>query len=130
MSVDDAGANALDEVKAELVAREPIFHKPELGNTREDYLAQTADDFSEVGASGRVYERESLVESLVQRGDTPGQEHWLVSDAHCRELAFNTYALTYKLEQPELVSRRLTLWRRDPDGWKILYHQGTIVRQL
>jgi hypothetical protein len=118
----------LDAVTAALVAREPIFHKPELGTTREDYLAQTAEDYWEVVASGRVYDREHVIEALVRRGKVPGDEHWVVSDARCRQLGPHTYALTYRLDQAGRLTRRLTLWRRDPEGWKILYHQGTIIQ--
>jgi hypothetical protein len=39
----------LAPIEAELRRREPIFHKPELGTTRADLEAQTADDFWEVG---------------------------------------------------------------------------------
>jgi hypothetical protein len=69
MSVPKAQGSALDDVAAELVAREPIFHKPELGTTREAYLAQTAEDFWEVGASGRTYDRagESRDSSSAER---------------------------------------------------------------
>ena len=119
--------SALDDVKAELVAREPIFHKPELGTTREAYLAQTAEDYWEVGASGHIYDRDFVVEELVKRGKVTGDEHWVISDAQCRQLGLGTYALTYRLDQAGRLTRRLTLWRRDPGGWKILYHQGTIV---
>lgn len=119
----------LDAVKAELVAREPIFHQPELGTTREAYLAQTAEDFWEVGASGRVYGRGGVVEGLVRRGKVPGDEHWKLSDAQCRQLGPDTYALTYQLDQGGRLTRRVTLWRRDPDGWKILYHQGTLIQE-
>jgi hypothetical protein len=31
------------------------------------------------------------------------------------------------LRQGERVTRRATIWQRDPDGWKIVYHQGTVV---
>jgi len=48
---------ALERVEAELIAREPIFHRPELGTSREDHLSQTAEDYWEVAASGRVYDR-------------------------------------------------------------------------
>ena len=46
------------EVMRELVAREPIFHRPEWGTGREDFARMTAPDYWEVGASGKVYERE------------------------------------------------------------------------
>ena len=120
---------ALDDVKAELLAREPIFHRPELGTSREAYLLQTAEDFWEVGASGRVYDRLDVVEALVRRGKVPGDEHWVLSEARCRQLGPETYALTYRLDQAGRLTRRLTLWRRDADGWKILYHQGTIIQE-
>jgi hypothetical protein len=114
-------------VLEELLAREPIFHRPGLGATREDYLRQTADDFWEVGASGRVYSRAEVIETLVARGNVDGDEQWTVSDAQCRRLSDDTYALTYRLDQDGRLTRRLTIWRREPDGWKILYHQGTLI---
>src|SRR5215471_7246443 len=114
-------------VLEELLAREPIFHRPELGTTREDYRRQTAEDFWEVGASGRVYSRDEVIETLVARGRVEGDEHWTVSDARCRQLADDTFALTYRLDQDGRLTRRLTIWRRDADGWTILYHQGTLI---
>jgi hypothetical protein len=129
MSVQKAGEPTLDDVRAELVAREPLFHKPELGTTREAYLAQTAEDFWEVGASGRTYDRAHVVESLIRRGKVPGDEHWVISDARCRQLGPDTFALTYRLDQAGRLTRRLTLWRRDRDGWKALYHQGTLIQE-
>jgi len=117
----------LERVEAELVAREPIFHHPELGTAREDFLAQTAVDFWEVGASGRVYDREQVIGVLLARGKVPGDEDWVVSDVRLRAVAGDTYALTYHLDQAGRRSRRLTLWRLYPDGWKVLYHQGTVI---
>ena len=35
--------------------------------------------------------------------------------------------MTYTLLQGARVTRRATLWRRSMSGWKILYHQGTLV---
>lgn len=118
-------AGALEEVTAELVAREPVFHRRELGTTREDYLAQTADDFWEVGASGTVYGRDEVIDTLVRRGATPGDERWALAEVRCRPLGEGTYALTYLLDQAGRRTRRLTIWRRGPDGWKVEYHQGT-----
>jgi len=122
------GSTPFERVRAELVAREPIFHRPELGTSREEYLAQTAEDYWEVGASGRVYEREGVVNVLVARGKVPGDENWVVSEVRLRSLAASTYALTYRLDQAGRLTRRLTLWRRDADGWRVLYHQGTVIQ--
>lgn len=117
----------LEQVTADLLAREPIFHKPDFGTAREDYAAQTAEDYWEVGASGRIYDREGILDSLVERGKVPGDENWIVSDVRCRDLGANTYAFTYRLDQAGRLTRRITIWRRESDGWKAVYHQGTLI---
>ncbi len=110
-----------------LKAREPIFHRPELGTSRADFEAQTAADFWEVGASGRRYDRAYVLATLEERWSRPHDDPWETSEFHCRELAQDTYALTYTLKQRERVTRRLTIWQRTDGGWLILYHQGTLV---
>lgn len=114
-------------VQDELIQREPIFHRPEFGTTRREFEAMTDPSFWEVGASGRRYRREYVLDVLEKRFQNPTEDVWETKDFHCREVAQNNYLLTYTLVQGERVSRRSTLWRRTPDGWKILYHQGTLV---
>jgi 2-methylisocitrate lyase-like PEP mutase family enzyme len=114
-------------VLEELRAREPIFHRPELGTTRADFEAQTAADFWEVGASGRCYSREFVLATLTDRWSHPHDDPWTAGEFHCRELAEGTYALTYRLQQRERVTRRLTIWRNVRGTWTILFHQGTVV---
>ena len=41
----------------ELIQREPIFHRPELGTTHADFEQMTEGTFWEVGASGRRLRR-------------------------------------------------------------------------
>lgn len=115
---------------AELREREPIFHRLELGTSRTDFEAQTAPDFWEVGASGRVYGREVVWATLAERYADPGyaaSDEWSTADFACREVAPDTYLLTYVLRQGERVTRRLTAWQRSEGQWRILYHQGTVV---
>lgn len=122
----------LDGVLAELVAREPIFHRLELGTSRADFEAQAAPDFWEVGASGRVYTRAVVWAILAERYADPGYaagDAWETSDFACREIAPETYLLTYVLRQDERVTRRLTVWQRSAGQWRILYHQGTVIAQ-
>jgi hypothetical protein len=114
-------------VLEELKLREPIFHHPEFGTTRQDYEAMTDPQFWEVGASGRRYSREFVLEALENRAPNPDEAAWLTRDFQCREIAAGNYLITYTLHQGKRVTRRATLWRRTAAGWKILYHQGTIV---
>lgn len=120
---------ALVEVLDELRRREPIFHRPEFGTHRDDHLAMTAEDFWEVGASGRRYSRDYVLDVLDERQRDPQPDPWETADFHCRRLADAVYLLTYTLHQGQRITRRATIWRRDTDGWKILYHQGTVVAE-
>jgi hypothetical protein len=119
---------SLASVLDQLIAREPIFHRPEFGTTRRDFEDMTDPDFWEVGASGRRYSRQCVIDTLVERYSSPHEDVWEASGFHCLELVPGTYLLTYTLVQDRVrVTRRSTIWRRTADNWKILYHQGTIV---
>ena len=116
--------------QADLVALEPIFHHPELGTSREAYEAMTETSFWEVGASGRQYSRESIVQIALERYAQPYEDDWETKDFYCQELAENLYLLTYTLLQGTRVTRRSTIWRRVGKQWKIVFHQGTVVEGL
>ncbi|MEL7184939.1 MAG: DUF4440 domain-containing protein [Pseudomonadota bacterium] len=112
----------------ELRNLEPIFHHSEIGAQREEFEDMTVADFWEVGASGRRYSREHVVNELVERYSARHEDVWSADDFQCREIAPDNYLLTYTLIQgTNRVTRRSTIWRRTDDGWKIFYHQGTVV---
>jgi hypothetical protein len=121
-------APGLEEVLAELCRREPIFHRPEFGTTRADFDKLMAEDYWETGASGRRYSRVAILDELERRLSAPHSDVWETSGFHCRQLSEHTYLLTYTLLQDNVrLTRRATIWLRTPDGWKIVYHQGTVV---
>jgi hypothetical protein len=124
-----ATAPELQQILAELSRREPVFHRAEFGTTRADFDRLMADDYWETGASGRRYSRDSILDALEKRFAVPDTDVWETSGFLCRRLAENTYLLTYTLLQAkQRLTRRATIWRSTPGGWKILYHQGTIVQ--
>jgi len=117
----------------ELMTREPLFHRREIIASRTDFDAETADDYWEVGASGSRYSREFVWAVLAERYANPAPDEyesarWSLSDTHLREIAPGTFLLTYTLDQAGRITRRLTVWqRRQDNGWRALFHQGTIV---
>ncbi|MGA9061608.1 MAG: DUF4440 domain-containing protein [Terracidiphilus sp.] len=119
----------LRNVLAELSAREPIFHRPEFGTSRADFERMTVEDYWETGASGRRYSRKAILDELERRFSKPHDDVWETRDFYCRKLAEDTYLLTYTLLQDhQRLTRRATIWQNTGDGWKIVYHQGTIVQ--
>jgi hypothetical protein len=122
-------APELQEVLAELIRREPIYHRPEFGTSRADFEKMMVEDYWETGASGRRYSRKFVLDELERRLSTPQADVWETSDFQCRRLGEDTYLLTYTLLQNhQRLTRRATIWRKTADGWKIVYHQGTIVQ--
>ncbi len=118
----------LADVLSDLKRREPVFHRPEFGTTRRDFENMTDAAFLEVGASGKRYSRQKVLDTLVQRHLVPHGDVWETSEFHCVELGPDTYLFTYTLVQDRIrVTRRASIWRRTTDAWKILYHQGTVV---
>jgi hypothetical protein len=118
----------LMRVLEQLQSREPIFHRLELGTTRADFEKMMVADFWEVGASGRRYSREYVLSELQKRYAGPYMDQWETRDFQCRRLAEDVYLLTYTLLQGERQTRRATIWQNTPTGWKIVFHQGTIVQ--
>ncbi len=117
----------LTAVQEELIRREPIFHRPELGTTRDVFEKMTANDFWETGASGRRYSRDFVLDTVVRRYIDGYKDDWRAEDFYCQLIAPNHYLLTYTLHQGKRASRRATLWRFAGNHWVALYHQGTIA---
>jgi hypothetical protein len=118
----------LNPILDELRAFEPIFHTPAFGMTNADFERRTDPTYWEVGASGRRYSRDFILQSLA---DAPPVDattaRWRASGHALRRLGPDTYLLTYSLRQSERLTRRSTIWQSTPSGWVILFHQGTVV---
>jgi hypothetical protein len=124
-----ATAPELQSTLAELSAREPIFHRAEFGTTRADFEKMTVEDFWETGASGRIYSRQVVLDALEERFSSPHEDIWETSNFACRRVAEDVYLLTYTLLQNRSrLTRRATIWQKTAAGWKIVYHQGTMVQ--
>jgi hypothetical protein len=127
LSTDPALLGVLEELKA----REPIFHRPEFGTATADFEGMMDAGFWEVGASGRCYSKEHILAELEKRHQHPAEDIediWETSDFRCRTLAPDAFLLTYTLIQKKIrKTRRATIWHRTEVGWKIMFHQGTIV---
>ncbi len=118
------------DIQQTLVDREPIFHRAEFGRTRADFDTMMAEEFWEVGASGRRYGREHVLSTLEKRYAAPYDDEWKTSDFYCQEIAPANYLLTYTLWQGSRATRRATIWRESAGGWLIVFHQGTVVESM
>ena len=80
-------------------------------------------DFTEFGASGRIWDRDSIVEALAEH---PGEP---VSAEEMRglRLAEDVVLLTYRVNRPGRASLRSSIWSVYDGRWVLVFHQGTAV---
>jgi hypothetical protein len=125
--MNSANNPEVNDIASELALREPLFHRPEFGTTRQDFDRMMADDFWEVGASGEIYSRAFVLDVLEERHRRPISENLQLTNFACQQVAADLFLVSYTLDQSGRITRRASLWRRAPEGWRVVYHQGTVV---
>jgi hypothetical protein len=116
-------------IQQELASREPLFHNPSHGTSRETLESMVEGEFWEIGASGQRYSREYVIDTLAALASAPHNKRWDTEDFYCQEIAPDTYLLTFTLHQEWRTSHRATIWRLTHNGWKIVFHQGTAAQR-
>ncbi|MEW6472380.1 MAG: hypothetical protein AB1679_08915 [Actinomycetota bacterium] len=56
----------------------------------------------------------------------PGDAAAQAEDVQAIGLGDDVILLTYRARRPDRVSLRSSLWVRGAEGWKLLFHQGTL----
>jgi hypothetical protein len=92
-----------------------------------DRIAQLLHpEFTEIGASGRLYTRPEIIAHLVEE-PRESQEPIEVTDMAARLLAPGVVHLTYATRKGDRRARRSSLWCSTDDGWRLYFHQGTLT---
>lgn len=82
-------------------------------------------DFVEFGASGRRWNRPSIIDALTT---TPDHEPQIpVDDMRAVAVAGGVVLVTYRSRHGGRTCLRSSLWRRTGATWQLYFHQGTIV---
>jgi hypothetical protein len=76
------------------------------------------EDFREVGASGRVYDRAAIIEALLASNGETSQ----ATEFRATRLSEDVVLLTYRTAAP---THRTSVWVRGQGRWRLLHHQGT-----
>jgi hypothetical protein len=89
-----------------------------------------ADDFIEFGASGRVFDKASILEDLKNEPPRPASR---LTDFAIRELSPTIILATYRATrfnaegEPISQSHRSSIWTHVNGQWQITFHQGTPI---
>ena len=86
-----------------------------------------ADDCVEIGRSGRVHSRATILDAEPREIDAvlplPGFEVRMLA----ADVALVTYATSVGTDDAIEHARRASIWSRDAGRWQLRFHQGTPV---
>jgi hypothetical protein len=97
---------------------------PEVRRSPELVGALLHPDFHEFGASGRHWDRASII-AMLAATDEPGVRPSVTSGMKGVQLAPDLVHLTFDTESNGRLVHRSSLWRRTEGGWLLYFHQGT-----
>lgn len=80
-------------------------------------------DFFEHGCSGRLWTRDVIVATPID----PIEVELPLADQQLCQLAPDTWMLTYTAHQPDRSCRRVSIWQESASGWRLRFHQGTLI---
>ncbi|HTV09610.1 MAG TPA: DUF4440 domain-containing protein [Candidatus Aquilonibacter sp.] len=114
---DAALAAHLQQLEEELL-------RPDVRRNRARLTELLADDFREFGASGRIFDKASILTELST--ESPAQLS--LSDFACHKLAADIALVTYRSRRIDTAGTRdalrSSLWIHRDGRWQILFHQG------
>jgi len=97
---------------------------PEVRRSPELLGALLHPDFFEFGASGRRWDRASIIAELTARTE-PGVRPLTVSRMKGVRLARDLVHLTFETDRNGACAHRSSLWRQVGEDWLLYFHQGT-----
>lgn len=129
VQIETMPSRNLDELTMHLVALETLLVQQSVRSNAGKLSSLLADDFIEFGASGRVWDKASIIEALADEAPTSRA----LSEFNATQLAEDVVLLTYRSERiyeetGEVVrSLRSSIWCLRSEEWQMNFHQGTLV---
>ncbi|HET7541691.1 MAG TPA: DUF4440 domain-containing protein [Polyangiaceae bacterium] len=92
---------------------------PAIRASQDELERLVSDQFVEYGSSGRVYDKQAVIAQMLSAPNISVA----VSDFRVLELAAQVALATYRTG----ASLRSSIWRREGEQWRIVFHQGTVI---
>lgn len=107
--------------------------QPDVRKSAKDVMDLLADEFIEFGSSGRVFDKQQIINSL-QNESIESLTQRSITEFKTLVLAAGVVLVTYRIvrhlsgEQP-VHWLRSSIWKLNNGQWKMIFHQGTLVRE-
>jgi ribonuclease HI len=121
-----------EEICEHLMRCERALLDPAVRRDRAQVEALLAEDFQEFGSSGRVWDRQTIVESLANALYTAPTAEQM----RCTQITADVALVTYRTVRIDndtgtrTETLRSSLWIKESAQWRIRFHQGTPASNL
>lgn len=128
MTSDDRSSGGTDATAAQLRKLEESLLDTAVRRDRKKMRSMLAENFLEFGSSGRIWNRNSIIELLSQETAFVPPA---IEDFRCAFLTDDVTLVTYRTVRtdPEtgevLASLRSSIWKNESGTWRMRFHQGT-----
>ena len=114
-------------IAEQILKLEERLLQPEVRHSPQEISKLLADEFIEFGSSGRVYNKQQVLESLQKESG----EQISIKNFKTINLAPNIVLATYTAirknsnDEKTINSLRSSIWKFTEEQWKLVFHQGT-----
>jgi glyoxylase I family protein len=114
-----------DDLKRAILELEERLLTQDVRTSRQALDGLLADDFVEIGASGNVYNKASIIEALL----TEMPRQLTVSEFKVREMSTDQAHAMYRATDGATgsASNRSSVWRYEQGVWRMAFHRGTPI---
>jgi hypothetical protein len=101
-------------------------------NNKNELEKILSKEFIEYGFSGKIYDYDITLNMLPNKSDK--KIEYKIIENRVNELSENIVLLLYIIEMEIMGeihrSNRSSIWKREEDNWKIIFHQGTKAERI
>ena len=122
-------SDSSNSIAVQLRKLEEDLLQPGIRRNPQAVASLLTDDFCEFGSSGRIFNRQEVIEAL----QTEPPDQISIVDFSATSLSAEIVLVTYRAirrSQPghdPRISLRSSLWIRREGRWQMLFHQGTLT---
>ena len=114
----------------QIVSLERSLHKPEIRADSQKLNDLLAENFQEFGASGRVFGKQEIVDSLIS---DPGLELEIENEVVTLivpTVCLITYVSVKSINNEICRTNRSSVWKQYDESWRIIFHLGTKIEKF
>jgi len=112
-----------ESIEADLIRQlEEQLLRPEVRASADQVAVLLADGFVEFGTSGRIYNKEQMIDLLQQEQGRRDQSS-TITEFSVRRLAADVILVTYRIVESRTI--RSSIWKSTSGRWQMEFHQST-----